>query len=47
MKKHTVKLTIVSDVPGITGQEIVTAIVLDLNARGILLESISVEEVKA
>lgn len=46
VKKHAVTLIAVSEIPGITGQEIVTAIVVDLNARGIFLESILVEEVR-
>lgn len=45
-KRHEIKMTVVSDIPGVTGREIVTAITTDLNARGILLESISIEEVK-
>lgn len=45
VKRYAVTLSVLADIPGLTGDVIVAAITMDLNARGIVLESISIKEV--
>lgn len=46
LKRHAVTLVIVSDIPGVGGNELAAAMTQDMNERGILIESLLIEEVK-
>ena len=45
MRKDVVTLTVISDIPWVGKREIAEAITLDLNARGMILEQLFIEEV--
>ncbi len=44
-KRYEIELTVVTDAPWISQEDVVTAITADLNARGIFLESATIGEV--
>jgi hypothetical protein len=46
IKKHVITLSVLTELPGLSKQLIAEAITQDLNARGIILESLMIEEVK-